>query len=470
MDLSSRQAVTPAVLPERQSLLERIAFLQTRVVELEQQLVQRDARIAELEAQLLRLSRRQRRRTRRTRQTKQHDRRRRRYRKHPGTRRPLPMLDDVIHHDVHPQFCPHCGSSDLVPTDQYTDHIVEDIPEPKIEVHRYRRHVHRCRCCQHTCQARGDLELPGANIGPRARLLSCYSRAYLGISLGKTSRLFHDFFGLKVSRPGVLGHLRWGSTLCEPVVRELFELLRHSPVVGVDETGWWINGQQAWAWCFSNPQLALFLIDRHRSRAVLERALGKSFAGTLVSDFYVVYDGLDCRKQRCLAHLLRELHDLRAELPWQSVRSFVQPLIRLFQEAIALGQKRAQLSQAAFAAARQELVDHLDYLILEPHSRHPDCLRIRRRIFRHCDEVLTFLYDPQVPPDNNGTETDIRSVAAARSDGGVNRSDWGAHAFANLKSIIRTCEKSGRNFFAYGMSLVRAMLADTSLPLPIDSS
>ena len=273
-----------------------------------------------------------------------------------------------------------------------------------------------------------------------------------------------------MSRPGVLGHLRWGSTLCEPVIGELFELLRHSPVVGVDETGWRINGRQAWAWCFSNPQLALFLIDRHRSRAVLERALGKSFAGTLVSDFYVVYDGLDCRKQRCLVHLLRELHDLRAELPWQSVRSFVQPLIRLFQEAIALGKKRAQLSPAAFAAARQELASHLDYLILETHSRHPDCLRIRRRLLRHCDEILTFLDDKQVPADNNGTETDIRSVVAARSDGGVNRSDWGARAFANLKSVIRTCEKSGRSFFTYGMSLVRAVLADTSLPLPIDSS
>jgi hypothetical protein len=35
--------------------------------------------------------------------------------------------------------------------------------------------------------------------------------------------------------------------------------------------------------------------------------LGESFAGTLVSDFYAAYNGLDCAKQRCLVHLLREL-------------------------------------------------------------------------------------------------------------------------------------------------------------------
>ena len=33
----------------------------------------------------------------------------------------------------------------------------------------------------------------------------------------------HDFFGLTVSRAGLLGHLRWGGALFEPVVEELLE-------------------------------------------------------------------------------------------------------------------------------------------------------------------------------------------------------------------------------------------------------
>ena len=100
------------------------------------------------------------------------------------------------------------------------------LSEPRLEWHRYRRHIYRCRSCQRTCQGRGDLELPGAHIGPRARLLTCYSRAHLGISLGKTRDLLHDFFGLTVSRPGLLGHLRWGGQLFAPVVDELQELLQ----------------------------------------------------------------------------------------------------------------------------------------------------------------------------------------------------------------------------------------------------
>ena len=55
-------------------------------------------------------------------------------------------------------------------------------------------------------------------------------------------------------------------------------------------------------------------------------------------------------------------------------------------------------------------------------------------------------------------------MAAARSHGGVNRTQPGATAFANLKSIIRTCHKHGRNFLNYGLTLVSL---DANLrPLP----
>jgi Transposase IS66 family/zinc-finger binding domain of transposase IS66 len=399
------------------------------------------------------------------------DRRRKEHRKHPGVFRPDPPADTTfIEHDVHLQQCTHCGSNDLEPTRKFEDHIVADIPEPKLEWHRYRRHVYRCRACRQTCQGRGDLELPGAHIGPRARLLTCYSRAHLGISLGKTRDLLHDFFGLTVSRAALLGHLHWGGTLFEPVVEELLQRLRNSPVVQGDETGWRINGRTAWVWCFRDPSLALFLIDRHRSHDVIVRVLGESFAGTLVSDFYAAYNGLDCPKQRCLAHLLRELAKLREELPAPSVRTFIQPLITLFQDAIQLGKERAHMGCRAFDRAHQRILDRFDDVLLNSRSRHPDCLRIAKRLFKHCDELFTFLDDPQVPADNNGSERDIRSLAAARNDGGTHRADWSATAFARIKSVIVTSLKNGLRFIHYGLAVVRAKLQGQRLPLPLVDS
>jgi hypothetical protein len=441
-----------------------------RIAELEAENAELRKRIAQLEHQLQTfLQRRKRSKPKgKPRQGTTDDQRRKEHRKHPGVFRPDPPPDtQFIEHEVHPQQCTHCGSGELEDTGKFDDHIVADIPEPKLEWHRYRRHIHRCLTCQRTCQGRGDLELPGAHIGPRARLLTCYSRAHLGISLGKTRDLLHDFFGLTVSRAGLLGHLRWGGTLFEPVVEDLLERLRNSPVVQGDETGWRINGQTAWAWCFRDPKLAIFLIDKHRSRDVIERVLGESFAGTLVSDFYAAYHGLDCPKQRCLVHLLRELAKLRDEIPWQSVNAFIQPLITLVQDAIQLGKDRKQSTKAKFAEARQTIHDRFDDLLLNSRSNNAECKRIWKRLFKHCDELFTFLDDPRVPADNNGCERDIRSLAAARNDGGVHRTEWSAAAFARIKSVIVTSLKNGLRFIHYGLDTVRAKLKGDPLPLPV---
>jgi hypothetical protein len=450
-------------MDDRPLLLERIAELEAENAELRRKLAQ-----LEQELQKIRQRRKRPPATGPATPSPRPDRRRTPHRQHPGCFRPDPPPGTAfIEHEVHPHQCPHSGGQDLEATGQFDDHLVADLPEPKVEWHRYRRYHYRCRGCERTCLGRGDLELPGAHLGPRTRLLTCYARAHLGLSLGKTQHLLHDFFGLTASRAGLLGHLRWGGDLFAPVVEELLELLRHSPVVQGDETGWRINGQTAWAWCFRDPRLAVFLIDQHRHRAVIERVLGPSFAGTLVSDFYAAYNGLDCDKQRCLVHLLRELVKLRDELPGPSVRAFIQPLIDLFRDAIQLGKDRAALSRPAFDRAHQAILDRFGELMLTTQTRQRACRRIWRRLARHCDELFTFLDDPRVPADNNGSERDIRSLAAARHDGGTHRADWSAAAFARLKSVIVTGMKNGVRFIEYGIEVVRAKLRGDRLPLPL---
>src|SRR5262249_19196081 len=77
------------------------------------------------------------------------------------------------------------------------------------------------------------------------------------------------------------------------------------------------------------------------------------------------------------------------------------------------------------------------------------------------------LDDPAVPADNNGTERDIRSLAAARSDGGTHRADWSAAAFARLKSVIVTGMKNRVRFIRYGIEVDRAQIRGERLPLPL---
>ena len=85
-----------------------------------------------------------------------------------------------------------------------------------------------------------------------------------------------------------------------------------------------------------------------------------------------------------------------------------------------------------------------------PHRQHPVSFR-----------------EPPVP-DENTIHHDVRLDCCPHC-GDVNHSNWGADAFAILKSVIGTCRKNGGNFLEYGLSVVRARQNGFAVPLPLDS-
>ena len=48
---------------------------------------------------------------------------------------------------------------------------------------------------------------------------------------------------------------------------------------------------------------------------MVDEVLDSSFSGVLVSDFYAAYNHYPGLKQRCWAHLLRDIHDLKGLYP-----------------------------------------------------------------------------------------------------------------------------------------------------------
>ena len=111
-----------------------------------------------------------------------------------------------------------------------------------------------------------------------------------------------------------MGAIHQTAQQAQPAVAAILDRIRASPVVHADETGWRQNGNNGYVWTFSTPTERHFL-RRGRGKAVVDEALGESFSGVLVSDFYAAYHHYDGPKQRCWAHLLRDIHDLVALYP-----------------------------------------------------------------------------------------------------------------------------------------------------------
>jgi hypothetical protein len=50
---------------------------------------------------------------------------------------------------------------------------------------------------------------------------------------------------------------------------------------------------------------------------VLQEVL-QGFSGVLVSDFYGAYEAMECRQQKCLIHLMRDINELVLKYPFNS--------------------------------------------------------------------------------------------------------------------------------------------------------
>ncbi|MGC8468744.1 MAG: IS66 family transposase, partial [Acetobacteraceae bacterium] len=73
----------------------------------------------------------------------------------------------------------------------------------------------------------------------------------------------------------------------------------------------------------------------------------------------------------------------------------------------------------------------------------PDGKRLRKRYGKVRAHLFTFLDHPEVAPDNNSSERELRPTATYRKVTGGFRSDWGPDLFAGFRSVVGTAARRG---------------------------
>jgi transposase len=72
---------------------------------------------------------------------------------------------------------------------------------------------------------------------------------------------------------------------------------------------------------------------------------------------------------------------------------------------------------------------------------------LARRLLDRQDDYLRFTRDLRAPPDNNGTERDIRMAKLRQKVSGCLRTLTGARQFCAIRSYLSTAAKHNLNFF-----------------------
>lgn len=382
---------------------------------------------------------------------------------HIGSRRPRPARIDHYHrHEL--TACPDCGQPLGRPVRTYR-RLIEDIPPVQAQVHEHAVQGYWCGHCRKIVTSRVTAALPQATLGLNGLVLGAWLHYLLGVSVGNVARLLAVGFAFPVSPGGLTQAWSQLATTLEPYYQQLEQQVRSAAVVNADETGWRLNGITHWLWAFCTADICYFLIDPHRSSAVVLRVLGEWFAGFLVCDFYAAYNAVEAwAKQRCLFHLFAELLKVdkrNTSAVWQDFR---QRLSALFKEAMALKLQQAALAAALFALRRRQLHQQLDALIAASFD-DADAQRLQKRLRNFRGELLTFLDHAAVPPTNNLAEQQMRKPVAARKVCQQNRSQNGAETHAILLSLLRTAELQGQDPVRFVIGLTQAAIAGRPIDL-----
>ena len=254
---------------------------------------------------------------------------------------------------------------------------------------------------------------------------------------------------LKLSVGAIVDTIHRVARRAQPSVADMVDRIRGSPVVHADETGWRQDGVNGYVWTFSTPTERYFL-RRGRGKEVVDEALGESFNGVLVSDFYAAYNHYPGLKQRCWVHLLRDIRDLEALYPQDAGLSrWARAVRQLYDEAkacAAAGDRKASGYQQSVSPNQLMFERRLLALCqLFSNNEATPHAKLCRRIERFIKELFVFVSHPSVPSENNAAERSLRHLVVSRKISGGTRSEQGTESKMALASLFHTWRARGLN-------------------------
>jgi transposase len=293
--------------------------------------------------------------------------------------------------------------------------------------------------------------------GPRTAAIIVYLYAGQFLSKQRTAQALAGLFGIPLSSGTV-------SALTARAAGRLGEFLEHargqitaSDVAGFDETGFRVEGRLHWVHCARTGKYTLLVVHPKRGRQAME-AIGvlPSFAGVAVHDAWAPYDTYATPDhQLCCAHALRELQAVTDAAPagqWCWATQAAEALTAmqgLVREATGQGRDavdpatlaaQVRLFRSAVLAGASQSAAHSGALIKKHNA-------LARRLRDRQDDYLRFTVDFPAPPDNNGSERDIRMVKLRQKVSGCLRTFTGARQFCAIRSYLSTAAKHGLGVF-----------------------
>ena len=196
-------------------------------------------------------------------------------------------VDEVVKAPL-PKCCPDCNGK--IKRTRIVSQYQVDIPKVKPHVTQFEVECGECLGCKKAVRGRHPRQNSDArgaaavSLGPNALTMAAQLHYGLGLSFGKVSSLFRQFYGLPITRGGICQALARVGEKLEPTYAELQRAIQSAPMVVPDETGWKVGGYLNWLWVFTTPDATVYAVLDGRGFEQASKILGPDFAACLVRD------------------------------------------------------------------------------------------------------------------------------------------------------------------------------------------
>ena len=324
----------------------------------------------------------------------------------------------------------------------------------------HRRHTYACRDCDReglggqveTAPRKDASAIDKGMAGPGLLAFVVTSKFADYLPLYRLENIFSRN-GLDLSRSTLSTWCRDVAEIAMPIYRRMADRVRSSRVIGTDDTVMPLlekeKTRQARMWVYlgddSHPY-TVFDFTPSRARDGPTKFL-KDFCGTLVADAYGGYDGIvagnGITRAGCWAHARRKFVDLEKSEP-----GIAREAVTLMDALFAVERSIREATPDARAEVRRDRsgpivemirgrLEHWKGVLL---PKHPMAGAVQYAL-NQWSELTVFLNDSEVPIDNNASEREMKRQALNRKNSLFVGSPRGGETAAILSSLTSSCRR-----------------------------
>ena len=380
----------------------------------------------------------------------------------------LPREEIVYDLPEEEKNCPHDGAElKLIGSD---DHEQLDIVPAQVKVLKHKRLKYACPCCdQHIVTATKPKQAIEKSIASPGLLAFIATQKYCdALPLYRQSEILSRT-GIDLNRSNLARWMVRCGELIQPLYNLLHEQLLQRQVIHLDETTVQVLNEpgkapqsKSYMWLmasFTEQPITLFYYADTRSQKIPLQQLADTNAQAIMVDGYEGYqaacDQYQLTRIGCWAHARRKFVDAQ-KLQAKGKRGKADQVLAFIQKLYVLEKNLKNKPPDERKNVRQQqakpIIDKIRAWLEKslPHVPPKTALgKALQYLHTQWPRLIAYLDDGAYPIDNNLAENKIRPFAVGRKNWLFANSQAGAHASANLYSLIQTAKANGLNPFTY---------------------